>query len=82
VFALLISGAKPAVGGGGTEYDWILQPQYGETSEEIVNAVVKEWLASGAGDCDPGGLWFTLPSPYVGTGTKSASLKIGQLQRS
>ena len=67
VSALLVSGARPVVGGNGTEYDWILQPQYGETREEIVDAVLKEWLASGGGDCDPGGLWFTLSSPYVGT---------------
>jgi hypothetical protein len=56
VFALLAHGAKPVVGGGGTKYDWILQSQYGETKEEIIEAVVKEWLASGAADCDPGGL--------------------------
>ena len=49
-----------------TEYDWIYQPQYGETNEEIRDAVMKEWLSAGAPDCDPGGLWFALPSPYVG----------------
>ncbi len=68
VFALLAYGAKPVTGGGGTKYDWILQSQYGETKEEIIDEVVKEWLALGAADCDPGGLWFALPSPYVGTG--------------
>lgn len=67
VFALLTHGAKPVVGGGGTKYDWILQPQYGETNDEIVETVMKEWLASGAADCDPGGLWFALPSTYVGS---------------
>lgn len=66
VFALMTHGAKPVVGGGGTKYDWIIQQQYGETNEEIVDAVVKEWLASGAVDSDPSGLWFALPSPYVG----------------
>lgn len=66
VLALLERGAKPVMGGGGTEYDWILQPQYGEANEEIANAVVNEWLATGGGDLDPGGLWFALPSPYVG----------------
>ncbi|MDR0780157.1 MAG: hypothetical protein LBF16_05610 [Pseudomonadales bacterium] len=66
VLALLEHGAKPVVGGGGTKYDWLLQPQYGESNENIANAVINEWLAAGAGDCDPGGLWFALPSPYVG----------------
>jgi hypothetical protein len=66
VLALLEHGAKPVIGGGGTEYDWILQPQYGEKNEEITSAVVNEWLAMG-GDSDPGGLWFALPSPYVGS---------------
>lgn len=35
VFALLGCGAKPVIGGGETQYDWILQSQYGETNEEI-----------------------------------------------
>jgi hypothetical protein len=66
VSALLEHGAKPVVGGGGTNYDWIYQPQYGEMTEDILPSVIKEWLANGAPDCDPGGLWFALPSPYVG----------------
>jgi hypothetical protein len=66
VLALLERGAKPVVGGGGNEYDWILQPQYGEANEEVANAIVNEWIALGSVDPDPGGLWFALPSPYVG----------------
>lgn len=66
VSELLMHGAKPVGGGGGTQYDWIYQRRYGETNWEILNAVMKEWLASGSPDCDPGGLWFALPSPYVG----------------
>lgn len=66
VAELLAHGAKPVVGGGGTKYYWIYQPQYGQTNREILDAVVKEWLLSGSPDCDPGGLWFALPSPYVG----------------
>jgi hypothetical protein len=66
ILALLERGAKPVVGGRGTEYDWLLQSQYGTTNDEIANSVVNEWLAAGAGDCDPGGIWFALPSPYVG----------------
>jgi hypothetical protein len=63
VFALLTHGARPVIGGGGTKHDWILQSQYGETNEEILDTVVKEWLAE---DCDPYGLWFALPSQHVG----------------
>jgi hypothetical protein len=66
VLALLETGAKPVTGGAGTQYDWILQPQYGEATEEIASAVVDEWRVAGAGDPDPGGLWFALPSPQVG----------------
>ncbi|WP_296709860.1 hypothetical protein [Rhodoblastus sp.] len=66
VLALLAHGAKPVLGGGGTKYAWIYQPQYGETNEEIADAVAKEWLAAGSPDCYPGGLWFALSSPYVG----------------
>jgi hypothetical protein len=66
VAELLTHGAKPVVGGGGTKYDWLYQPQYGQTNSEILDAVVKEWLLLGSPDCDPGGLWFALPSPYVG----------------
>lgn len=66
VFALLESGAKPVVGGGGTEYDWILELKYGVDIKEVADAVVQEWLSTGAGDTDPGGLWFASPSPYVG----------------
>ena len=68
ILALLKHGAKPVQGGGGTKYHWIYQPQYGETDAEILDAVMKEWLASGSSDCDPGGLWFALPSPHVGNG--------------
>lgn len=66
VLALLEAGARPVTGGAGTQYDWILQSQYGKAVEEIASAVINEWLAAGAGDSDPGGLWFALPSPHVG----------------
>ena len=64
ITALLERGARPVRGGGNTAYDWILQPQYGSTTEEIVEAVIAEWLASGGGDPDPGDLWFALPEFY------------------
>ncbi|MEN6586584.1 MAG: hypothetical protein ABFE02_11150 [Sulfuricella sp.] len=61
IYALLERGAKPVVGATDGVHYWELQTQYGSTSEEIVNAVVTEWLAAGGGDPDPGGLWFALP---------------------
>ena len=58
---LLSRGAVPVIGGGDTGYYWIHQPQYGSRPEEIIDNVVREWLANGAQDEDPGGLWFALP---------------------
>lgn len=57
--AMLEAGAKPVIGGGGTRYTWIEQPQYGSTTQEIVDNVIAEWLANG--DPDHGGLWFASP---------------------
>ncbi|EIM30608.1 hypothetical protein MicloDRAFT_00008580 [Microvirga lotononidis] len=58
---LLSRGAVPVVGGGlDGEHEWIVQRQYGSTPEEIIDNVVREWLANGAKDEDPGGLWFAL----------------------
>ncbi len=64
VWALLKHGAKPVIGGAGTSYDWLLQPQYGESNEEIADAMIAKWLADGASDTDPGGLWFALPKMF------------------
>lgn len=56
---LLSRGAVPVVGGGlEGEHEWIAQPQYGSGADEIIENVVREWLANGAKDEDPGGLWF------------------------
>ncbi|MBA1157872.1 hypothetical protein [Microvirga mediterraneensis] len=58
---LLSRGAVPVVGGGlDGEHEWIVQRQYGSTPGEIIDNVVREWLANGAKDEDPGGLWFAL----------------------
>jgi len=80
VLALLERGAKPVVGGGGTVYDWLLQPQYGETNEEIADSIVNEWLATGAIDPNPGGLWFALPSPYVGRKIVLSPRRVGRAE--
>ena len=58
---LLSRGAVPVVGGGlEGEHDWIAQLQYGSSPDEIIENVVREWLANGAKDENPGGLWFAL----------------------
>jgi hypothetical protein len=52
----------PVFGGGPDgPHDWIVQRQYGSESDEIVENVIREWLANGAKDDDPGGLWSALP---------------------
>ena len=58
---LLSRGAVPVIGGGGTEHEWIVQRQHGTRPGEIIDNVVREWLANGAPNEDPGGLWFALP---------------------
>ncbi len=58
---ILSRGAIPVIGGGGTDYYWVPQPQYGSKPDEIIENVIREWLANGAQDEDPGGLWFALP---------------------
>jgi hypothetical protein len=58
---LLSRGAVPVIGGGGSGFYWIQQHQYGARPEEILENVIAEWLAEGAPDDDPGGLWFALP---------------------
>lgn len=57
---LLSRGAVPVVGGGEGPHEWIIQRQYGTTPDAIIDNVVREWLANGAKNEDPGGLWFAL----------------------
>ena len=61
VAELLSRGAVPVIGGGQSEHEWIVQRQYGSRPEEIVENVLREWLANGAQDEDPDGLWFARP---------------------
>lgn len=64
---LLEYRAVPVVGGGRDDPNgvcWIAQLQYGSKPEDIVENVLQEWLANGAKDEDPGGLWFALPDAY------------------
>lgn len=61
VSTLLEHGAKPVKEVDGKEHYWVLQPQYGSANAEIVDAVIAEWLASGARAGDPSGICFALP---------------------
>ncbi len=65
VLALLDAGAVPVRHIPGTGYDWVRQKQYGESREEIADAVVQEWLTIPddpmllVGECP----WFARPIP-------------------
>ena len=61
IAVLLARGAVPVIGGGGTDHYWIVQRQYGSRPDEILDNVVREWLARGGTEEDPEWLWFALP---------------------
>lgn len=59
VLRLLEAGAVPVRHGSNDgEREWAEQKQYGTTKEEIADAVVGEWLASGGVDPPWDYLWF------------------------
>jgi hypothetical protein len=59
VLRLLESGAVPVRhGSDDAVLEWEEQTQYGSSPDEIANAIVAEWLASGGGDPPWGYLWF------------------------
>jgi hypothetical protein len=60
IAVLLARGAVPVRSGGGSEHDWIVQLQYGSRPDEILENVMREWLADGARD-DDFRVWFALP---------------------
>lgn len=61
IAVLLARGAAPVIGGADKGHHWIVQRQYGAGPQEITENVVREWLARGGTDEDPGWLWFALP---------------------
>ena len=65
LIAIVGRGAKPVRGGRGTAYQWIVQPQYGNSPDEIADRIVAEWVAAGMPNPDLGGLWFALPDIYL-----------------
>jgi hypothetical protein len=60
--ALLAGGAKPRHWGSRSHPDRNIMLHYGnDTNDEIVEGVIADWLASGAGDLEWGDFWFALP---------------------
>jgi hypothetical protein len=63
LLALFAAGAKPVIGDVTKVYHWVRLKQYGDTPEEMADAIIGEWQKSG---CDPdhGGVWFATPNVY------------------
>jgi hypothetical protein len=62
LYALVERGAKPRHWGSPTYPDRNIPLHYGnDTNEEIVEGVIADWIASGAGDLEYGDFWFLLP---------------------
>lgn len=58
VLRLLDVGAVPVRHAKDGPLLWQEQTQYGQSNEEIADAIVAEWLAAGGGDPPWGWLWF------------------------
>jgi hypothetical protein len=62
LYALVERGAKPRQWGSFSHPNRDIPLHYGnDTNEEIVEGVIADWLASGAGDLEWGDFWFALP---------------------
>jgi hypothetical protein len=65
LFALVKRGAKPYQLGSLAYPNRKPLLHYGsDTNEEIVEGVIADWLASGAGDLEWGDFWFALPETF------------------
>ena len=62
--ALLERGARPVQSSDRSPF-WVLDRSYGETPDEIADAVIAEWLAPGVGDPKVGAVWFATPDRYI-----------------
>jgi hypothetical protein len=62
LFALFAKGAKPVQGAMDNIHIWTLV-NYGETAEQMADAIINEWRNSGR-DPDVGSVWFALPHIY------------------
>jgi hypothetical protein len=73
LFALFAKGAKPVQGALDGIHIWMLV-NYGETPEEMADAIITEWRNSG-NDPDVGSVWFALPHIYNATLSHDAPKK-------
>jgi hypothetical protein len=71
ILALLSKGARPVVGATDGLHFWSVRNDFVGTDEDIAQAAISEWLASGR-DPDPGDLWFALPELYEATRSSTA----------
>lgn len=62
ILALLAKGAKPVVQATHGVHDWI-PVDYGDTAEDISNAIIAEWHKSGR-EPSVGDVWFALPELF------------------
>lgn len=65
LMVILKHGARP-VQGAHNPTRWEPVHDYGETPEEIVEAVVAKWLAPGAPDPTHDDVWFAMPKFFGG----------------
>ena len=63
IHRLLARGAWPVTGAGAGSGAWIKLTRHGDNPDDIVDAVIAEWHASGR-DPDVGDTWFPLPKFY------------------
>jgi hypothetical protein len=73
LFALFAKGARPVRGALDGVHIWTLV-NYGETPEEMADAIINEWQNSGR-DPDVGSVWFALPHIYNETLSHDAPKK-------
>jgi hypothetical protein len=64
MMALLAAGADPVVGATDGVHSWT-RVDFGDTDDEICDAIIGEWLNSG-GEPDIGDVWFARPHIYRG----------------
>ena len=63
--ALVQKGARPEHLSSRSHFDRRVKLHYGsDTTEEIVEGVIADWIASGAKDLEWGDFWFALPGTF------------------
>ncbi len=62
---MLGMGAMPVVAAQDGVHHWAVKDTYGKSHEQMADAIIAEWKASGAIDPKPyDSLWFALPAIY------------------